>query len=277
MDKDKVEKLKVGEKEYTPDEITKLETSVKELGTKAQTLEQKATSLKVVEDFAAKYSLDPAGLVENADGAFTLVNRLIEEGVIDASGKVLSKAPKDKGKPNDKPPLDDDDDLDALLKGDDKPSRGKAEKLEAIIHRALSPLSKGLEELTTVQTGMLRDRWEQKIKERYPNLESDDVSGIFAAASRDKKHGLLEIAEAVSRSKTLKETELRAAHAREFGINLEDFDRNKIDEKSSKGGAAAFAQGKQFSLSKRRIQDNKNLVNPADATREYLKKIGAIR
>lgn len=280
-----VEKIKVGEKEYTPEDITKLEGSVKELGTKAQTAEQRAESFKAVEEFCAKYNLDPAGLVENADGAFILTNRLIEEGIIDPSGKVLvsKTAPKGKGKETNDPPPDDDEDLDALLeeKGS-KSTPGKAQKLEAIIQKALKgsiePLSKTLEELTTVQTGMLRDRWEQRIKEKFPNLESDDVSRVFRVAAEDKKHSLLEIAEAASKQKSTAMDSLRKKHAEEFGINLEEFDRNKLQEKGSEGGAAILAQGRKFSLSKRRMQDSGGkLVDPKDASLEYLKKIGAIR
>ena len=286
MDKGKVEKIKVGEKEYTPEDITKLEGSVKDLGTKAQTAEQKAASFKAVEDFCAKYNLDPEGLVQNADGAFSLTNRLIEEGIIDPSGKVLvsKTAPKAKGKgTEDLVPDEDDDELAALL--DDKTPKGtpgKAQKLEAMIQKALKstvePLSKTLEELTTVQTGMLRDRWEQRIKEKFPNLESDDVSKVFRVAAEDRKHSLLEIAEAASKQKSTVMETLRKKHAEEFGINLEEFDRNKLQEKGSEGGAAVLAQGRKFSLSKRRMQDSGGkLVDPKDASLEYLKKIGAIR
>lgn len=280
-----VEKIKVGEKEYTPDDIQKLEGSVKELGTKAQTLEQKAASFKTVEDFCARYNLDPEGLVQNADGAFTLTNNLIEAGIIDPSGKVLvsKEAPKGKGKvTDDLIPTDNDEDLEALLGDkDSKVPPAKAQKLEAIVQKALkstlAPLSKTVEELTTVQTGMLRDRWEQRIKEKFPNLESDDVSRVFRVASEDRKHSLLEVAEAASKAKSTKTAELRAAHAKEFGINLEEFDRNKLQDKGSEGGAAVLAQGRRFSLSNRRVADDKKLVNPLDASREYLRKIGAIK
>ena len=276
------EKLKVGEKEYTSDDVAKLEGSVAELGQKAASAEQKAAAFKTVEEFCAKYNLDPQGLVQNADGAFSLVNRLIEEGVIDPTGKVLvsKTAPKDSGRAPDTPP-DTEDELDALLKGDIKKNPEKVQKLESMIQRVIKstmePVSKTLEELTTVQTGMLRDRWEQRIKERFPNLESDDVSRVFRAAAEDKKRSLMEVAEIASKQKSQRMDDLRKKHAEEFGINLEEFDRNKLQDKGSEGGAAVLAQGRKFSLSKRRIGDDNKLVNPLDASREYLRKIGAIK
>lgn len=248
-----------------------------ELQTKLAAAHGETAKLKVVQDFAAKYSLAPEELVANADGAFTLVSKLIEEGVIDAQGKVLVQ--KSGVKPKEGTPAEGGDiDLAALLKGDTKGLTGEA-KTMAMMAKALEPMfgkiAKTLDEVTTVQTGMLRDRWEAKIQKDYPNLTTDDVKKVFSEAAQKPKLGILEVAKGVSEAKSKTSAELRAEHAKEFGVNLEEFDANKLKEPDSKGGAAAMAGGAKFTLSKRRM--GKDFVDPAAATKNYFKKLGILR
>jgi hypothetical protein len=257
--------------------VGKLVGEHSELKGKFEKVEENSAKLKVVQEFMGKYNLDPEGLVANADGAFALVSKLIEEGVIDASGKILVKKGGELKEP-DKHRDSGDLDLDALLKGDTKGLTGDA-KLAAIVAKAIEPTMKNLgrtiDEITTVQTGMLRNQWENRILKDYPNLTTDDVRKVFSEAAVKPKMGLLEIAKGISDTKSTEGEALRKKHAAEFGINLEEFDANKLGEKGSAGGAAVMFQGKGFTLSKRRV--GKDLLDPSKATKEYFRKAGIIR
>jgi hypothetical protein len=258
--------------------VGKLVTEHSDFKGKLAAAEGKAAKMKVVEEFGAKYGLDPETLVANADGAFTLMGKLIEDGIIDASGKVLVKKGGKEGDVPPKDPAPGDLDLDALLKGDTKGLTGEA-KTAAMVLKALEPVLKGLgksmEDVTTVQTGMIRGQWEEKLMKAYPNLSKDDVKKVFSEAVAQPKKGLMDIAKGVSESKSTAEGELRKKYAKEWGVNLEQVDANKLDEKGPEVGAGAMFQGKTFTLSKRRV--NKDRIDPVKATKEYLRKQGILR
>lgn len=262
--------------------VGKLVQEKADLSAKVTAAEGRSAKLKVVEEFAGKYGISPEDLIANAEGAFTLTSKLIESGVIDASGNVLERKGKGKEKEPEQRTTDDSDiDLDALLKGDTKGLTGDA-KAAALVMKALGPtlskVGKSLDELTTVQTGMLRNNWEMKIQGVYPNLTGDDVRKVFSEAAVKPKQGLLEIAKELSEAKSKTEGELRKKHAQEFGINVEEFDANKLKEKGSAGGAAGMFQGAKFTLSKRRAaMEGSKFVDPTAATKEYLRKQGIIR
>ena len=247
-----------------------------ELANRLATVEGNAGKLKVVQDFMGRIGLSPDELIQNADGAFTLISKLVEDGIIDPSGKVLIK----KGTGGESLPKKKDmDDLETLLKEDSKGLTGEA-KVAALVNRALEstlkPFAKTLDEITTVQTGMLRNQWEQRILKEYPNLSTEDVRKVFGEAAGKPKLGILEIAKSVSDAKSKDEATLRATHAKEFGVDLKAFDENKLLEKGPEGGAGVMFKGKTFTLSKRR-ESLPGFVDPTKATREYLKKTGVIR
>ena len=249
------------------------------------TAQGSAAKLKVVQDFMTKYNLDPEGFVENADGAFTLVNKLIEDGVIDTSGKLLVGKGKPKGEGE---KGDGDFSLEDLLKGkavkdkDDTKGLIGEEKLAALVAKAIGPtmtaMNKSLEEVTLVQTNMLRGQWEAKLQGAFPNLTTDDVRKVFSEAAVRPKDGLLEIAKELSDRKSTERGTLEKELAAKWGVNLEEFKTaNDLKEKGSEGGAAVMFQGKKFTLSKRRAAGSKDFVDPGAASREYLKKQGILR
>jgi hypothetical protein len=260
--------------------VGKLVAEKAELEAKFSATAGKAEKLKAVEEFAAKHGIGPDELVANADGAFTLISKLMEDGVIDPTGKVLvgKKEPVKPKEGDHKEPGD--IDLDALLKGDTKGLTGEA-RLMALVSKAIEPtlknLGKTIDEITTVQTGMLRNSWEQKIQGAYPNLTGDDVRKVFSEAAVKPKMGLLEIAKGLSEAKTKEKEALRKELASELGVNLEEFDANKLAEKGSAGGAAGMFQGMKFTLSKRRAAGDPKLKDPGAATKEYFRKSGILR
>ncbi len=264
------------EKTLKDEDVQKVLEGHEGLAARVAAAEGNSAKLKVVQDFMGRINLSPDELIANADGAFTLISKLVEDGIIDPSGKVLVKKGSGEGGT---PKGTDDKSLDELLKGDSKGLTGEA-KVAALVNKALEstlkPFAKTLDEITTVQTGMLRNQWEQRILKDYPNLSTDDVRKVFGEAAQKPKLGILEIAKFVSDAKSTSETILREAHAKEFGVDLKAFDENKLMEKGPEGGAGVMFKGKTFTLSKRR-ESLPGFVDPTKATREYLKKAGVIR
>ena len=263
------------EKTFKDEDVQRILEGQGTLEGKLAAAEGGAAKLKPIQDFMGKIGLNPDELIQNADGAFTLISKLVEDGIIDPSGKVLVQ----KGAQMDaKSAKDGDLDLEALMK-DSKGLTGEA-KVAALVNKALEstlkPFAKTLDEITTVQTGMLRSQWEQRIQKEYPNLSTDDVRKVFGEAAGRPKSGILEIAKELSAAKSTNEATLRAEHAKEFGVDLKAFDENKLLEKGPEGGAAVMFQGKKFTLSKKR-ETLPGFVDPRKATQEYLKKAGVIR
>ena len=271
----KDEKGVESEKTLKDEDVQKVLEGHEGLAARVAAAEGNATKLKVVQDFMGRINLSPDELIANADGAFTLISKLVEDGIIDPSGKVLVK----KGTGGDVPPKKDGDDLETLLGTDSKGLTGEA-KVTMLVNKALEstlkPFAKTLDEITTVQTGMLRNQWEQKILKEYPNLSTDDARKVFGEAAGKPKLGILEIAKGISDAKSTSVATLRAEHAKEFGVDLKAFDENKLLEKGPEGGAGVMFKGKTFTLSKRR-ESLPGFVDPTKATREYLKKTGVIR
>jgi len=244
-----------------------------ELAEELSKVKGSAEKLAVVNDFMVKYGLDPEGLVSNADGAFSLVNRLIEDGVIDTSGQVLVK----KGGAEDQVEQEDVVTVHGVKVPKPKDAGDVSAAVTKAVQDALAPLTKGLEEVTLVQTSMLRGRWEEKIKTAYPNLTAEDVMKVLSEGAKRPREGLMDIAKEVSGTRSAMEKDLRGKHATEFGVNLEEFDANKLKEKGSEGGAAVMAEGVKFTLSKRRAAGDKTFADPEQATREYLRRQGILR
>jgi len=252
------EKIKVGDKEYSTTDVENLVSQVSSMTAGSQQLAQ-------VKDFCDKYNLDTEGLLVNAEGAFGLVNDLMKGGIIDAEGNVLVK------KGGEPPP----DDLMFQKKKDDITPPDKT-KVDDIVAKALSSVSekidaqnKRMDDIIEVQTGMIRSKFEDGLKAKFPALDDEDVSKVFSIAMRDKTKTLWQHAETVANTKADKIAELRKAHAKEFGVDIEKFDENKLNEADGKGGGIASHKGKKFSF----MKTGEGFVTPLQATQDYFKQV----
>lgn len=252
------EKIMVGEKEYTTTDVENLVSQVSGMTEKSQQLAQ-------VKDFCEKYNLDVEGLLVNAEGAFGLINSLMKDEVIDADGKVLME----KGE---KPPLT--DPMFQRKEGDKTPpASGKSDDVVASALKSIADKidtqNKRLDDITEVQSGMIRNEFERDLKREFSNLDDEDVSKVFSIAMRDKTKTLRQHAETVSTAKAGKTAELRKTHAKEFGVDLEKFDENKLNEADGEKGAIPTLKGKKFSFMKK----GEGFASPLEATQAYFKKI----
>ncbi len=255
--------VKIGEetKVFTPDQVIDMSQRIDAAGLVEATAAEISTA-------AGKYETDPTTYIKQAEGAFSAMTKLINLGVIDEAGNVLAK--KAEGDP--KQPLPPTGDPTVIPKPDDKPDL-KVLVADAV-KEVLVPLVKDIDQVKDDVGGMYRMDLEGKLQAKHPDLDSDDVSRIFGTAMNDQKKTLWEHAEEFSKTKVGKLSELKKAHAKEFGINLDEFEaRNKLKEQSAAGGAVIFAKGKTLSLSKRdRGKDaSKDTVSPREAMMDFFK------
>ena len=241
-------KVKVGDKEYSAEDVQGL---LSQVGTATERNQQ----FKAVEDFCNKYGLDVEGLLDNAEGAFGVMTKLIDAGVIDERGNVVEGKGKGtgEGEGSSGKGSGDDLDLEAILRGDTKDFKGK-DRVSAIVLKALEPASKQiagfgeeLKETKELLMGLMRDRMHEKIQKKFPQLDDDDVSRVLRLAAENPKKGLMQVAEGVAKGKEDLELGLRKKHAEEFGIDLEEFekkkkDRNELGDKGPGGGAVPALQ-----------------------------------
>lgn len=200
------------------------------------TATQKAQDASEVLEAAEKYGIDPKTYVEQAEGSFARFAELIKDGVLDEQGQVVKKAEPVIPKPGVPP-------------AEPEPRPGEVKSME-IVAKALKSLEDRLGMVEDDQTSMIRMDIERELKKRYPDFDADDVSRLFGQAKVDRDQGkqtsIWELAKELSGRKEGSVGELRKKHAKEFGIDLETWEkRNALKEQQASGGMAAFAKGKK--------------------------------
>ena len=257
-------KIKVGDKEFGASDIENLLNQ-------QETATKKTQKVAAILSAAEKYGVDVDTYLQQAEGAFDVMSSLIQDKIIDERGNVIKKQvePKKEEEPKG------DEDLMKLfnLSGDDTSPLKGADKIAAIVAKALEPqlgevkkLAERVSAVDKTQGDMIRLNLEEKVMGKYPNLSRSDVSQVFGSAMADKSKSLWEHAEMLSKVRGAELGELRKKHAEEFGIDLEKFDENKIREQGAEGGAGSFFQGKKFSFNAK----GEDAINPKQAAIEFV-------
>ncbi len=241
------QKIVIGEGE---NEQTLTVEQVTELVQGQATATQKSQDASALLQAAEKYGLDPKTYVEQAEGSFARFAELIEDGVLDEKGQVVKKVEPTIPKPG-------------VPTIEPRPSETKA--LE-VVAKALSSLESRMGNVEDDQTSMIRMDIEREIKRQYPKFDKDDVSRLFGQAKVDRDQGkqisIWERAKELSERKLGSITELRKEHAKEFGIDLEGWDkRNALKEQGAKGGVAPVLAGKKIVFNPK----GKDEISPAQA------------
>lgn len=242
-------------KEFTPDDVTNL------INQQASAT-QKTQKVAAIMQACDKYGIEPDVYLGQAEGAFSVMSDLINKGIIDNEGKLIEKKPD----PNIDP-----------SPGTPSPGSPVDEKTAAIIAKTLAPLTdtvktiaSRIDKMEDDQVSLLQMDIERQIKEKHPDFSQKEISHLLgvAASDRTKKKSLWDFAEDMKKEKAELASNYRAAHAKEFGVNLEDFDANKLDDQDGGGGAAAFVKGKKMTF-KRGVKDG---ISPKQATIEFMKR-----
>jgi hypothetical protein len=268
-----VTKIKVGEKEYSAEDVQNL-INMQAAAT------QKTQEAAAVISAAKKYGVDVETYLTQAEGAFDVMGTLIKSKVIDERGNVLKKEPETPPavSPGMTPGSEDAD----LLKLFNIPPENTsnlqgADKIAAIVAKAIGPQLDEIKKIgdrvaavDKTQGDMIRLQLQEKISGKYPNLKANDISQVFASAMNDKSKDLWGHAEALNAVKTAELAELRKSIGKEFGVDVEKFDANKLREQGSEGGAGALFQGKKFSFNAGK--DDPDAIQPGKAASEFIER-----
>jgi len=123
-----------------------------------------------------------------------------------------------------------------------------------------------IQRLQRDNSSLFRLLTERDLKDKYPELESSDISQIIGRAVNDpKRKGIWKHAEDFINTKKNFVDGLEKKFAEKYGIDLKEWEeRNKMKEEEAKG-ASAFLKGRKPSFS-----GGEGTVSPTEAAREYL-------
>ena len=251
--------VKIGEKIYGPQDVEGILTQ-------HEALQESLKELSVVKDAVSKYGIDPQTFVTNAEGAFGLMSKLIDEGVIDNQGNLVGKKESVK-----EPTGQGDQGTSASLSQGDKDKQGPDSVALAAINalsQKLDAISKTVESVDKTQSSIIRANLEEKIRGKYPILSPDDTSKVIATALRDRSKDMFAHAGDLAQARTAEEARLREKHAKEFGIDLKTFDENRIVDPGNDGGVSAMLKGRKISFRKLKGEDT---ITPAQAIKDFMK------
>jgi hypothetical protein len=246
--------VKIGEEEKT---LTA--GDIQELLAKQTGLQKKVEGLSGFEKILERYGVDTDTYLQHSEGAIAIASKLIDEGMIDEKGNIIKKEPTTTTKsspfvkkvttePSDDPPLS---------------------KVEQIVTKALDGLEDRLKKIEGTQGQIMERDMRARLTQRFQGLTEEDLDTIFDTAFRDRTKSLSQHAEAFVKKKTDTVAELRRAHAQEFGIDLEAFDRGKKEKATGKDDAALLLGDKALSF---RSDSNEKKISPKKATMEFFKR-----
>jgi len=244
--------VKVGEedKTFTAEDVSNL------LAQQASAT-QKSQEVAGITQAAERYGVSVDELLENAEGSFTLMNTLIDKGIIDEQGNIVEKKGKEpEVDPKPKP----------QVPGTTPTSEEKI--MEAVL-KAQNPLMQEVEKLRNDNVLLMKLRLQDKAQDAFDNLAEEDVARVFTIAENDRNKSFMQHAEAYSKAKAEKRAELEQEFAKEHGIDLEEVKAKKLFEQDPAGGAAAIFKGRKLSFKR----GEKDTVSPLQATQEYFEKL----
>lgn len=253
------------------DKVLKTE-DVKNLFDQHSDLTGKVEKLSGFTKALEKYGTDQDTYLNNAEAAFGVMSELVDKGLIDNKGNIIEK--KAVGDPLVKKKEGDELSFDFNL-SDDKGNLDKVAKLVAqVAGTKLADLSKQVENLSAGQAGLYRAQLKSAVQAKHSSLSDDDVSRLFGIASANPTKDLWAHAEEMVEGKEKTSEGDRKKYAKEFGVNLEEFDANKLNEQDSKGGAIGALKGKEFVFAPRaRRLGKKDSVSPREAMVLHLKAV----
>jgi len=228
-----------------------------------QSLKERSGQLdqyKEIGELANRYGVDPKAYAEQSEGAFRVIENLMSQGVIDANGEVVRKAPATPSAPSAPTPTT-------------VPAGAPSEqKFQDLMHKALNPMVLEMEKKMT----LLQQHNEQltqafladKIKTQYQDLDTADIAKAMTL-TRDPNNTrtVQEIAKEISDEKKVSQGKSRKQYAEEFGIDLEEFDQNKLNESGDGGGIAAVVGDNKLSFKK----GEKGGITPKDALMKFMR------
>jgi len=232
---------------------------------------QAMQTLAKVTAVAEKYGLDPEGLVQQAEGSFAAVSRLIDEGLIDQEGNIIKPGAQKSAKTND--PLaallgtgNPQENGQLPLKGPDKAILDALQGIKSQTQEAHERMKK----LEADNASLTRHILKGEIKAAHPDLTDEDVSRVFGLAQADGSKGLLEHAAALAETKKEQAKSAEVAFAKKYGIDLEAFQKANAQNDKGPEGGSSILKGRKVSFKAK--PGDPNVVTPQQAAAEFLDK-----
>ena len=228
--------IKIGEKEYTAEQIT--------------ALEQHAEAGAKLNELAGRYGIAPEQYLQFTDNSLGIVSDLQSKGFIDEEGnlKLPDKASPPKAQPTVTPPAGND-----------------------AVANALAAIEKMNERFSALEAGinnLYKGRVTDTLRAAHPGFTDEDIVFCAREASRTKRP-VLEIAKERAKSKESSEGQLRESILKDIAktYNLDFAQLNKIKELGADGGItpAKVTGGKPISM-----RGGKDAISPKKALLDYL-------
>ena len=245
------------EKTFTPEQVLDMH---KNLASATQNSQKAAPLLKLAE----QVGLDPDDLSQQIPGAFSLIQDLVDQGIIDQDGNVIKQKA---AQPDD----DIKDDSDSTSSSDQISASKIAALIEAKLEEKLTPFQKAIQDLGNTSTGLQRAEISRRLKTEYQdaNLSDEDVTTIMSMsrASRGKMN-LRQAAENFIGKRQEQMTQMEQQILDKYkkaGVDLSQFDLNSLKEQDADSVAARITQDKRLSFRK-----GEGTISPAQAAKDYL-------
>lgn len=245
-------------KTFSAEDVTNL---VAQQASATQASQQASAAIKVAEQFGVPVE----DLMTEAKNSFAVVQRLLDEGVIDTNGKVLVQAPAAPvapAAPASPAPA-------AQLPM--SPSQTGELKTLDVVMTAINDIKGKMTKLEDNDNHLFRLRLETDLSAKHPELSPRHVSEVIARATHDpQRRPVWEHAKAMVEEIGQYESSNREKYAKEFGVDLGKFDANRLEEKSPDGGAGALLGKRKLSFTK----TGDGYVHPSKAAAEFFGKQG---
>ncbi len=235
---------------------------VKNLIAQQAALTQRSQQISPLMKLCERYNVDGNTLASNAEAAFKVILDLQEKGIIDAEGNLVSSSGQSATTPqaaasSTPPPV-------SQTGAPGQPPGN----IDPVAAKALQKLTDRLDTLSKAQDALVKLTLETQIKTRYPDFTEDDIARVVAMTEHDNSADLWTHAENWSKTKKSLEQKAREKYAKEFGIDLEKFDENRLRQQESEGGITLPFKGKKFSFKK-----GKDVVSPREAMRQHFERL----
>lgn len=234
--------IKVGDKEYTPEQITALEQTAG-VGGKLGSLAQ-------------RYGVDPDNFLQYSENSLAIVAELQSKGMLDEEGNL--KIPS--GTPPASPPAGTPPGANPV--GGNKEFAAAMEKINQINER--------FERVESGVSNLYKKTISDSLKQAYPSFEDSDVEFVAREATRSKRP-IDEVAAAhhkavVSKTEAI-EKGIMEKLGKKYNLNFDDL--NKVAELRQDGGItpATVTGGKKLSF-----KGGKDTISPGQALRDYMKQ-----
>ena len=245
--------MKIGEKEYSDEELGTIVA-------KQEELEQRLSTAQPILELAEKYGVTPEQFASEAQGAFGALINLQEAGILDKDGRIVERKAPQATEP----------------KATNTPTQpaATAPHPDQIAEIALQKLSPKLDALTTENKALrdslnrlYREKIADSVKAKGYNVDDEDVNLALAESSRTGKDFWEALDVRAQRYSTVEKTAIEK-FAKEHGLDITEL--NKRREMHSNEGSVAqmITEGRKITSRPKR---GANEISPLEATEQLFK------